>query len=171
MRGCRHECFLKWDMQSRILRSFHSNITPNLLDPKDETLIVNFQSWRLLCVFFPEMWTSSWSARMSAPFISSSTLCWTKKIPVKPIGAVRKRPLRKGSAWAAERTVATTWATRSTRSEPREAAKCTWRHVLRCPTKVSWRLLWNRKISFILFFFFLSCSWHHIHWFCLLQQG
>lgn len=80
-----------------------------------------------------------------------------KKIQVRPTGATQRKPLRKGFAWVAERTVATTWAMRSIRSEPKEAAKCTWRLALRCLTKVGWRMLWVGKINLILFFCHAHC--------------
>lgn len=100
------------------------------------------------------MWTSWWSAPTNAPFTSSLTLCWMKKTQARPIGAIQRKPSRKGSAWVAERTGVTTWATRSIRSEPKEAARCTWRRVPRCPTKVGWKCCNSENLFGPAFFFY-----------------
>lgn len=89
------------------------------------------------CTFHSfKMWISWWNAPMKDPSTSSLTLSSMKKSPAWPTAATQRRPLRRVSAWAAARTAATIWVTRSTEWEQRETPKCTWKPVLRCPIKV-----------------------------------
>lgn len=73
---------------------------------------------------------------MNDPSTSSLTPSSMKKSPAWLTAVTQRRHLRRVSAWAAGRTAATIWVTRSTGWERRETPKCTWRPVLRCPIKV-----------------------------------